>query len=231
MCDLTDNSEMGVKIFHFNPLAAACIIVWNEAKECIIADPGAYYQEEKKELSSFIRNEGLSLKMIILTHTHFDHIFGVADVLSEFGPAPVYMHKNDKPLLESAAKMAGPLGLTPPDVSYEVTYVEDGDKIGPEGLEFEVIHTPGHSPGSVCYLCRKEKFLISGDTLFAGTIGRTDLAFGDYDAIMESILTKLIPLENDIDVIPGHGGYTTICDEKMKNPFLQPFNEPLEEDE
>ncbi len=108
-------------------------------------------------------------------------------------------------------------------------FISEGDTVDVGNLHFEVIETHGHTPGGVCYLERSEKVLISGDTLFAGSIGRTDHPGGDYDALMKGIFSKLMVLDGDITVIPGHGPCTTIADERTKNPFLMPFNEPCEE--
>ena len=120
----------------------------------------------------------------------------------------------------------------PAEEGGRLTGIKDGDIIEwGDNNRWEVLATPGHTPGGVCFLDRTEKLLVSGDTLFAGSIGRTDNQWGDYDALMESIFGKLMPLDGDIEVIPGHGPHTSIADERTKNPFLMPFNEPLEEED
>ena len=118
-----------------------------------------------------------------------------------------------------------------PATDIRTTDIADGDMIRFGNTEFEVISTPGHTPGGVCYLDSKDRLLLSGDTLFAGTIGRTDQPGGDYDRLMESIFSRLMCLDGDIDVIPGHGPKTSIAEERVKNPFLQPFNLPEDDEE
>jgi len=216
---------MEIKCFIVNPLEERCSIIWDESRECAIVDPGYYSEKERESFHSFIRTKGLVPKMIILTHAHFDHILGVADCARTYN-IPVYMNPLENIVLAENSRMCGFLGIDGPDKDFRTTDVHDGDILTVGGLNFAVIDTPGHSPGGVCYLCREEKLVFSGDTLFQGCIGRTDFIGGDYDALMNSIFMKLMVLDGDIDIIPGHGGCTTIADERQKNPFLQPFNEP-----
>jgi len=220
----------GIKIFHFNALQAACIIIWSDDKECMVIDPCAISPQERQSLYEFIDKEGLEPKMILLTHAHFDHILGVSDMISRYG-VPVYMNPKDQPVKDKAAEMGKFFFLETPDSDFDTVDIKDGDRITLGDMVFEVIETPGHTPGGVCFLCREEKLLISGDTLFQGTIGRTDLYLGNYDELIDSVQNKLMLLDGDIDVIPGHGPYTSISDERTKNPLLQPFNEPIEENE
>jgi glyoxylase-like metal-dependent hydrolase (beta-lactamase superfamily II) len=164
----------------------------------------------------------------MLTHGHFDHILGTAELARDFGGLPVYMHPADKFTLEKNEYFSRCFGVPMPE-AFETTDVCEGSVIEVGSLRFEVIETPGHTVGGVCYLERSEKVLFSGDTLFAGAIGRTDHPGGDYDKLMESIFTKLLHLEGETRVIPGHGPCSEIATERMTNPFLMPFNEPYEE--
>ncbi|MBO7509828.1 MAG: MBL fold metallo-hydrolase, partial [Bacteroidales bacterium] len=140
-----------------------------------------------------------------------------------------YLSFAEAPVIEGLEKNCRFLGQRVPSLDVPLRDIHDGEVLRFGDMELEVLATPGHSPGSVCYLDRKGKLLISGDTLFAGTIGRTDLGNGDYDRLMESIQTKLLPLDGEIEVFPGHGPATSIAVERATNPFLQPFNEPYEE--
>ena len=227
-----------IEHFTFNAFQTRCSVVWDETGACAIVDPGAHGAEETAELTGFIEAKGLKPVCIMLTHCHFDHIFGVADLVRSYG-VPVYMHKDEEYTIEKTnPAISGFYGLPLPDVSFmkaedsndaAVRFVKEGDVVEVGSLRFEVIQTPGHSMGGVCYLERNEKLLFSGDTIFAGAIGRTDHPGGDYDQIMKSIFEKLMCLEGEVVVIPGHGPETDIATERMTNPFLMPFNEPYEE--
>lgn len=217
------------RYFNFNVLQARCTVLWDETGECVIADPCAQTPSEKEELARFIADRKLVPTAVILTHGHFDHIYGVDRVVRDYN-IPVYMNPGDKGYISNVKSIDNPFTLPVPDTDFDTIDIFDGDSVKFGNSSLEVLATPGHSKGSVCYLSRESKLLLSGDTLFAGTIGRTDLPGGDYDMIMESILGKLMELDGDIDVLPGHGPTTTITDERQKNPFLQPFNEPFEDE-
>lgn len=258
-------------------------------KPCVVIDPGFDTDEDWEELCGTILLHGLRPVAALLTHSHPDHCYGVHRLCENFD-IPVYMNKGEQVTIDALPALCRNVDhAVAEDFSARVVPVEDGDHIlvsaegarverakdcgegsgherdGGSCLDLQVIFTPGHSAGGVCYLCReiapealregsgeipscesgnskesipekKEgkdedwKVLFSGDTLFAGCIGRSDLPGGDYDALMRSIFTKLLHLPGDIDVLPGHGRSTTIADERMKNPFLLPFNEPYEAD-
>ena len=214
--------------FTFNLFQERCSLVWDSEGNCAIIDPGFSTTEEKNELYSFIQSRNLNVKAVLLTHGHFDHIYGVAEAAKDFG-VPVYMHPGDEVIIKEANPMlCNVYDLVLPSEFGEYTSVKEGDVIEVGSLRFEVIETPGHTPGGVCYLERNEKILFSGDTLFAGCIGRTDNQWADYDSLMSGIFTKLMELDGDITVIPGHGPETSIATERTTNPFLMPFNEPFE---
>ena len=213
----------------FNPILENTYILWDESGECIIVDAGNLSAREDNRLVDYITEQGLKPVMAVNTHGHFDHIYGVAEAAGHYG-VPVYMHPADEVIIKEANPMlCNTYGLVIPDGFTDAVAVKEGDVIKIGNLNFEVIETPGHTPGGVCYLERNEKILFSGDTLFAGSIGRTDNQWADYDALMSGIFTKLMELDGDITVIPGHGPETTIATERTTNPFLMPFNEPFED--
>ena len=214
--------------FTFNAFQTRCSVIWDDEGFCAIADPGFETSAERDSLTGFIASHGLKPVCILLTHGHFDHVLGVAELAAIYGDLPVYMHPADKTTLENNSYFCRFFG-SPMPASFETTDVTEGSEIEVGSLRFEVIETPGHTPGGVCYLEKENKYMLSGDTLFAGAIGRTDHPGGDYDAIMKSILGKLTVLDGQIEVVPGHGPTSTIAEEGMTNPFLMPFNEPYEE--
>ena len=190
---------------------------------CIVVDPGFQGEEELGALYSFLSSEGLEPAAILLTHGHFDHILGVKALVERFG-APVYMSPADAPVLDIARMYGQALHAPEVDASFGFVGVDDGDTV--EG--FKAIATPGHTPGGICWYSGSDGVIFTGDTLFAGAIGRTDLQYGDYDSEIRSIMEKLVLLPGSTDVFPGHGGPTTIQRERDTNPFLEPFNEPEE---
>ena len=226
-CNHNRNDAMlQIKIFPVNPLTANCIVLWEDAgKDCVVVDPGLFRPEEEEMVLGFLREEGLSLDAILLTHAHFDHSWGAAGLSRRTG-CPVYMAAEDEPVLGMHTGLLERLmpGQTVPPFQY--LPVTDGMVLHVGGADWKVITTPGHTPGGVCYHCESAGVLLSGDTLFAGSIGRTDLMGGDYDALIQSVMNKLMGLPGDTDVIPGHGHPTNIGREAATNPFLIPFNEP-----
>ena len=214
--------------FTFNAFQTRCSVIWDDEGYCAIADPGFETAAERDRLTGFIASHGLRPVCILLTHGHFDHVLGVAELAEIYGGLPIYMHPADKATLENNSYFCRFFGAPMP-ASFATTDVAEGSEIKVGSLRFEVIETPGHTPGGVCYLERENKYMLSGDTLFAGAIGRTDHPGGDYDAIMKSILEKLVVLDGEIEVVPGHGPTSSIAEEGMTNPFLLPFNEPYEE--
>ena len=215
-----------IKIFPVNPLAANCLVLWEDAgKACVVVDPGFYRPDEADMVFKFLRDNGLTPDAVLLTHAHFDHCWAAANVAGRFG-CPVRMSAADDPVLHGSAEMLERLQLVKPVEPFRYQDVTDGEVLHAGGAGWKVITTPGHSPGSVCYWCEAAGVLLSGDTLFAGSIGRTDLPGGDYDALIHSVMDKLMALPGDTDVIPGHGRPTSIAREAATNPFLIPFNEP-----
>ena len=174
-----------------------------EDSRCVIVDPGY----EPETVLAFLKAKGLTAEAILLTHGHFDHVGGVKAIAAELD-CPVYLHK---------AELSMPPMMTAGTLYYTHTY-DEGDTLSLAGLTIRVLHTPGHTPGSVCLIC--ENVLISGDTLFAGSCGRTDLPCGNWTTIRQS-LQRLAALEEDYTVYPGHGESTTLSREKRYNPYLR----------
>ena len=200
--------------------------MWDESGAGVIVDPGCYDEGQLKSLTDFMDRKEARPVAIWLTHAHPDHIYGVA-ILQELYDIPVFMHPWED--LEASQRMASRFGLEIPRTGFKTVDIHEGDTLRFGGVEFTVIETPGHTPGGVCFLDSEDKVLLSGDTLFAGSIGRTDMEGGNYDALIVSIMNKLMGLDGDIDVIPGHGEVTDIGWERTHNPFLQPWGEPDED--
>ena len=216
-----------IKQFTFNLFSENTIVLDNGENGAVIIDPGCYSDDEKNAFLNYLDAENIRPSAIFLTHGHPDHVYGVKMLQSKYD-IPVYLHKDDLQVLDYSERLISKLGLKNPDTTFSKTWISDGQKISAAGLEFEVIHTPGHSPGCVCYYGRKDGLIFTGDTLFAGAIGRSDLFGGDYDKLIVSVMDKLMMLDAEVEVHPGHGGTTTIGYERMNNPFLEPFNEPEE---
>lgn len=216
-----------IHLFSFNIFEEHTMVAWKEGPSCVVIDPGFYTESERNEFYNFLNGRGLIPEVILLTHGHIDHTWGVMDVQERYG-VPVYMNSLDTELLKTNSLTAESFGLKAPDFNFSHISAEDGMIIAAAGMEFTVITTPGHTRGCVCYLEKNEKVMFTGDTLFAGTIGRTDFPESDYDDEIRSIMEKLIWLDPDIEIFPGHGRSSTIGVERTGNPFLEPFNEKEE---
>ena len=217
-----------IEQFIFNPFQENCSIVWDDDALCAVVDPG-YIDAERNEIVALIERKNLKPVCILLTHAHFDHIYGVADFASTYN-VPVYMSAKEAYTIEHTNPyVCGLYGLSLPEAPETFTPVNDGDVIEAGSLRFEVLETPGHSVGGVCYLERNEGILFSGDTIFAGAIGRTDHPGGDYDQMMKGIWEKIMCLDGNTAIYPGHGPATDVATERMTNPFLLPFNQPYED--
>lgn len=214
---------MTVQRFIVNPLEENCWAVPGDDGTCAIIDPGQLAPEEMQALERWLQENGLRPDAILLTHSHMDHVYGVAGLQRRYG-IPVYMSPEDLSVLEYFDRVKK-FGFPVPDTSFTITPVSDGQSVKAGGREWQAIATPGHTPGGICWYLRPEWALFTGDTLFAGAIGRTDLFGGDYDALIVSIMEKLMALPGETEVLPGHGSTSTIGTERVTNPFLEPFNE------
>jgi hydroxyacylglutathione hydrolase len=209
---------MILETFPVGPLHCNCTILGDEVThEAMVVDPG----DNIPEILSRLQKHGLTLRQIVVTHAHIDHVGGAAQLRKLTG-APVLMNQQDLALLGMMEMQAGWLGVPTPEVAPPDASAEDGLAIGLAALPAEVIHTPGHTPGSICLLFPDQHLLLAGDTLFAGSIGRTDLPGGDGHQILRSLRDRLLVLPDATRVVPGHGPETTIGVERHSNPFLQP---------
>jgi glyoxylase-like metal-dependent hydrolase (beta-lactamase superfamily II) len=208
---------MIIETFPVGPLQCNCTILGDEqAGEAIVIDPG----DEISRIQRRLTDLRLKLKQILVTHAHIDHVGGALK-LKRLTGAPILMNENDLPQLKIMEMQAGWLGVATPETAPPDDLLTDGLEVGLESCPAQVIHTPGHTQGSVCLHFVPLKLLVAGDTLFAGSIGRTDLPGGDYDQIIQSIESRLLPLPDETKVLPGHGPATTIGAERKSNPFLR----------
>ncbi len=209
-----------VKRLILNPFQENTYIIYDQPGEAIIIDPGCYDKSDFDEVKWFIDSNDLKVKRLILTHGHIDHILGI-DKLKELYNVTCIAHADDIPLIETSPKHGLMFGLSLDKAPAIDAFINDGDKISLGKSTIEVIHTPGHSLGGVCFLLPEEKMLFTGDTLFNGSIGRTDLPGGNYEILIKSIKNRIIPLGDDFTIYPGHGDSSTIGFERKNNPFLQ----------
>jgi glyoxylase-like metal-dependent hydrolase (beta-lactamase superfamily II) len=209
---------MILETFPVGPLQCNCTILGDESTgEAIVIDPG----DEIARIHQRLIEHGLNLKQILITHAHIDHVGGALR-LKRLTGAPILLNENDLPLLQMMGTQAAWLGVAPPETAPPDESLTDGLQVGLSSYPAQVLHTPGHTQGSVSLHFAPLKMVIAGDTLFAGSIGRTDLPGGNFDQIIESIETRLLALPDETRVIPGHGPVTSIGMERRKNPFLRP---------
>jgi len=205
------------EILIVGPLQCNCSILGDETSlEAIVVDPG----DDIPRILSVLDKHNLTVRQIVITHAHIDHIAG-AHRLKRVTGAPILYNQNDLPLVEMMDMQAGWLGVPIPEVPPPDDTLDDGKRIAIIGLTGSILHTPGHTQGSVCLYLPEKSLLLAGDTLFAGSVGRTDLPGGNARQLIASINNRLLTLPDDVTVIPGHGPRTTIAEEKETNPFLQ----------
>jgi hydroxyacylglutathione hydrolase len=210
------NRDMILETFPVGPLQCNCTLLGDEeAGEAIVIDPG----DEVSRIYRRLQDLGLKVKQILVTHAHIDHVGGALK-LKQLTGAPVLLNENDLPLLKMMEAQAAWVGVPTPEVTAPDASLADGMQVGLERYPAQVLHTPGHTQGSVCLHFVPLKMVIAGDTLFAGSIGRTDLPGGNSRQILASIESQLMVLGDDTRVLPGHGPETTIGFERNHNPFL-----------
>jgi glyoxylase-like metal-dependent hydrolase (beta-lactamase superfamily II) len=211
---------MKISRFVFNPFEVNTFVLHDETGCCIIIDPGCINQNEVGKIVSFIESSRLHPEYIVLTHGHIDHILGVKFICENYNIKP-YIHSSDQFLIDSSQNIAKMYGLPYIKSEVEFMFLDTMQYLSFGTSSLKLMHCPGHSPGSVCLYSESDKILISGDVLFNGSIGRTDLPGGEYSQLIESIERKLLVLPEDTIVFPGHYEETSIGKEKKSNPFLR----------
>jgi glyoxylase-like metal-dependent hydrolase (beta-lactamase superfamily II) len=212
-------NDLNTRIFHFNFIQVNTLVCYDETQCGVIVDPGMNTEEEQKMLLDFITKENIDVKYIINTHPHIDHVLGNDFCVKEFH-APLVAHEAGLPIYRNAPEHGASFGFAISDYPIPDIFINDGDELRFGNQVWKAIYTPGHADGSICFYDEKNKFVIVGDVLFAGSIGRTDLPTGNYHQLIQNIKDKLLTLGDDILVIPGHAENTTISNEKNQNPYL-----------
>lgn len=211
-----------VKSFTFNPFQENTYLLYNAQKDCCIIDPGCYFPAERDELKTGIEKTGLKPVMLLNTHCHIDHILGNQFVFETWG-LPLHLHEKEQPVLDYGQPTANLYQLEYRPFTGPLVYLREKTVLSLGEEELEIRFTPGHSPGSVSFYHEAGSFIIGGDVLFNGSVGRTDLPGGDMDILVESIQTQFFSLPDDTKVYSGHGPVTTVGLEKMNNPFVKMY--------
>ncbi|MGA0596869.1 MBL fold metallo-hydrolase [Enterovirga sp. CN4-39] len=210
--------DFAVQVVPVTPFQQNCSLAWSqETRRGVVIDPGG----DIAVIRQAIERAGITVEAILLTHGHIDHAGGAADLKDELGVEIIGPHEADAPLLARLEQQGRQYGL---DDVRNVTpdrYLQDGDTVTIAGVTFEVLHCPGHSPGSVVFFSPTLRFAFMGDVLFQGSVGRTDLPGGSHETLLRSIREKIIPLGDDVTFLPGHGPGSTIGEERVGNPFLR----------
>lgn len=210
---------INVHYFVFSPFQENTYVLSDETKECIIIDPGCYKQHEKDKLADYIEQEGLKPVRLLNTHCHLDHVFGNKFICDQYNLLPE-IHKDELSGLQAVPTYSATMGLKVEPSPLPEKYLSEKDTIEFGNSTLSILFTPGHSIASISFYSEADKFVIGGDVLFQGSIGRTDLPGGSYPTLIESILNEFMPLGDDVVVYSGHGPQTTIGQERVSNPFL-----------
>ncbi|MBR1789730.1 MAG: MBL fold metallo-hydrolase [Bacteroidaceae bacterium] len=212
---------MNIKRFVTNPIGENCYVVWNDSPECAIVDCGAWGADKEQKIAHFIEENGLLPRFALQTHMHFDHVLGLHFLHRRYGLQPL-CHAGEQPVYEFAPVMAREwFGMEMEHPLVPVgDYLVDGQELRLGQTRIQVLHTPGHTPGGLCFCFPDQKVLFSGDTLFQGGVGRTDLPGGSMEQEVNSLREKVLTLPDETLIYPGHGPQTTVGDERRMNPYL-----------
>lgn len=211
--------SVNLKTFVFNAFQVNTYLIYDEDGNCIIVDPACYDEYEQNQLKEFITQNNLKPKYLINTHCHIDHILGNPFVYHEYGLKPM-IHKAGLPFLDGAQEYASGFGFDVNEIIEPDTFLEDEAVIKLNETDLIIKYTPGHADGSVCIVNEKQKWIITGDLLFYGSIGRTDLPSGSLETLLRSIREKIFIYDDEYMIFPGHGRETVIGFEKKHNPYL-----------
>ena len=209
-----------IKSFQFSPIVENTYLLYNEFNDCVIIDPGCYYDAEKVVLVSFIEDKKLKPTMLLNTHCHLDHVFGNKFIAEKYN-LTLQMHKNEEPVLAFAVTSGLMYNLPFDNYEGDFIFLNDGDTIQLGKDELKVLLTSGHSPGSISFYCAKQNFVIAGDVLFKNSVGRSDLPGGNHEQLIKGIKEKLLTLPNNTIVYNGHGEATMVGIERVENAYLQ----------
>ena len=207
-----------IQIVPVTPFQQNCTLLWDETtKVGAVVDPGG----DLDRIEAGVKQTGMTVEKILLTHGHIDHAAGAAELKEKLGGVPIEgPHRGDKFLLDGLAAQGLAMGMLGARNVTPDRWLAEDDKVTAAGASFAVLHCPGHSPGSVVLVNAAQRFALVGDVLFRGSMGRTDFPYGDHAALIDAIMTKLLPLGDDLVFICGHGPMSTIGDERQSNPFL-----------
>lgn len=208
-----------IKSFTFNPFSENTYLLYDETGEAVIVDPGCYDKNEQAELDDFISENRLTPSLLLNTHCHIDHVLGNAYVKTKY-QIPLWIHENEEQILRAVSSYASNYGFPNYQESEADHFIKEGEEIKFGDTRLQSLFVPGHAPGHVVFYHKESKTCIGGDTLFQGSIGRTDLPGGDHETLIQAIQTVLFKLPDDVIVYPGHGPSTTIGFEKLNNPFV-----------
>jgi glyoxylase-like metal-dependent hydrolase (beta-lactamase superfamily II) len=211
-----------IKTLIFNPFQENTYLLFDETNECIIVDAGCYTSQEFDQLVTFIEKNDLRPIKLVNTHCHVDHVLGIARMMDKY-KIPFEAHRNEDNIIGEAVLHGKVFGFQLEQPPFPTGYLKEGDEVKVGNSVLKVLEVPGHSQGSIALYSSEGEFVITGDALFRGSIGRTDLTGGDYNQLMNSIYKKLLVLDRSTKVYPGHGPSSTIGEEIMTNPFLSPL--------
>ncbi|MCQ2291659.1 MAG: MBL fold metallo-hydrolase [Bacteroidales bacterium] len=215
-------NDMTIRTFHFNPIQVNTFILHDETGDAIIVDPGNCASYEDEQLKEYILQHNLLVKYIINTHPHIDHVAGNPWCANEYH-VPVCMHEAGLPIYDKAYAYGAAFGILVDSMPHPSMLLMDGEILHYGNQELQVFYTPGHCDGSICLYDKKNKFVISGDLIFEGSVGRSDLPTGDPYLLIKSIQDSILTLDDDVVIYPGHGDTTTIGNERLHNPYLQQY--------